>query len=308
MKPLFMQGPSITFRLLFFMVVSVVLMTVDQRQDHLRGVRTVLSTVLYPLQYAVGLPSSLQRWLSESLTTRSTLSKENTRLERQNLLLRVRLQKFDALESENKRLRELLHSSQKLNTRLLIAELMAVDMDPFRHKVTINKGARHGVVEGQPLLDAQGIVGQIVHVNPWTSIALLITDPSHALPVQINRTGLRAIAIGTGSFNRLDVPHLSKNADVRVGDLLVTSGLGGRFPPDYPVARVVAVQREPGESFSKVSAEPSARLEHSREVLLLWPDQSGVAAGQARSGADAAPTQSDAGISFTPITGPGGAP
>ncbi len=271
MQSLFMGGPSLTLRLVFFTLASLILMTVDHRQSLLEGFRANLTGLMYPVQYVVNLPTMWKQLLGEGLSTRQALAKDNASLARQNLLLQARLQKFSALEVENMRLRELLKSSRKLGERMLIAELLTVDMDPFRHKVTLNKGSRMGVVPGQPLLDSHGVMGQIVHVGPFTSTALLITDPSHALPVQINRSGLRGIAIGTGSFNRLDMPYLSKNADVRVGDLLITSGLGGGFPADYPVARVVSVKRDPGQPFAKVSAMPSERLERSREVLLVWP-------------------------------------
>ena len=271
MKPLFISGPSLTLRLLFFALASLILMTVDHRQYHLDGFRASLSGLMYPVQYVVNLPAVWKQLLGEGLSSRNALAKDNDHLARQNLLLKARLQKFSALEVENVRLRELLQSSRKLGERMLVAELLAVDMDPFRHQVTLNKGSHMGVVAGQPLLDSTGVMGQIVHVGPYTSTALLITDPSHALPVQINRSGLRAIAIGTGSLNRLELPYLSKNADVRVGDLLITSGLGGGFPADYPVAKIISVERDPGQPFAKVSALPSARLERSREVLLVWP-------------------------------------
>lgn len=271
MKPLFMNSSSLSLRLLFFTLASVILMTVDHRQYPLDGFRGVLTSLMYPVQYVVNLPTVWQQLLSDGLTTRKTLVKDNKRLLQQNLFLKARMQKFSALEVENMRLRELLQSSRKLGERMLIAELLAVDMDPFRHKVTLNKGSKMDVIAGQPLLDSRGVMGQIVHVGLYTSTALLITDPSHALPVQVNRSGLRGIAVGTGSFNRLELLYLSKNADVRVGDLLITSGLGGGFPADYPVGRVISVQRNPGQPFAKVSAVPTARLERSREVLLVWP-------------------------------------
>jgi rod shape-determining protein MreC len=145
-----------------------------------------------------------------------------------------------------------------------------VDFDPFSQDIVINKGSQQGVVVGQPIVDAEGVMGQVVHVAPYTSTAMLITDPSHAIPVADNRNGLRAIAMGTGSADRLDIPHLPLNADIKEGDLLVTSGLGGRFPPGYPVAIVEKVERNPGQAFSDVTARPTAHLEQSREVLLVW--------------------------------------
>lgn len=269
MKPLFVYGPATSLRLVILCVASLILMTVDHRLHLLGEVRAGLSLAVYPLHYMVDLAARVSNWTGESLSSRSTLLDQNTGLREQNLLLKGQLQKFAALETENKRLRDLLQSSLQIHERLLVAELLQVDMDPFRHQILLNKGSRDGVKAGQPLLDADGVMGQVLHAGPLTSTAVLITDPSHALPVQINRNGLRALAVGTGSFNRLDIPYISKNADVRVGDLLVTSGLGGRFPPSYPVATIVAVENQPGLSFARVSAVPVAHIERSREVLLV---------------------------------------
>jgi len=177
------------------------------------------------------------------------------------------------VQAENKRLKQLLDSSIKLEGRSLVAELLQIDPDPGKHQIVIDKGSRHSVFEGQPLLDATGIFGQILHVGPFSSTAILITDPDHALPVQVNRNGLRTIAVGTGNLHRLDLPHVPNNADIKVGDLLITSGLGGRFPADYPVATVASVEPNPGSPFAKVIAIPTAHLDRSREVLLVWPAQ-----------------------------------
>ena len=246
-------------------------MTVDHRQGHLENVRYYLSVVVYPLQYVVNLPVKLTNWASESLVTRNSLLDDNERLREESLLLKSRLQKFEIIETENKRLRKLLESSFKLRERVLIAELLAVDLQPFRHQVIINKGKREGVYDGQPIVDANGIMGQIVHVGPFSSTVLLITDQTHALPVQINRTGVRAIAVGTGQSYSLQLEHLPNNADIREGDLIVSSGLGSRFPSGYPVGLVTKISLEPAEPFAKVTVVPSARLEQSREVLLVWP-------------------------------------
>ena len=269
MQPLFVYGPATGLRLFILCVASLILMTVDHRLHLLGEVRAALSLAVYPLQYVVDLTARAGGWVGEGLSTRNALLDQNSGLREQNLLLKGRLQKFAALETENQRLRDLLQSSLQIRERLLVAELLQVDMDPFRHQILLNKGSRDGVKAGQPLLDADGVMGQVLHTGPLTSTALLITDPSHALPVQINRNGLRALAVGTGSFNRLDIPYIAKNADVRVGDLLVTSGLGGRFPPSYPVATIVAVENQPGLSFARVSAMPAAHVERSREVLLV---------------------------------------
>jgi len=249
----------------------MILMSVDHRQGHLERLRSTLSVIVYPVQYVVNLPIRFTNWASDSLVARHSLISENEQLRKESLLLNSRLQKYEVIETENKRLRNLLESSFKLRERVLIAELLAVDMQPFRHQVTINKGKREGAFDGQPIVDANGIMGQIIHVGPFSSIVLLITDPTHALPVQINRNGLRAIAVGTGQNSSLQLEHLPNNADIRQGDLIVSSGLGSRFPSGYPVGTVSKISLDPAEPFAKVVVTPSARLEQSREVLMVWP-------------------------------------
>jgi rod shape-determining protein MreC len=252
-------------------IASVSLMTLDHRQHHLEGIRAGLSVLVYPLQYLVDLPFAVGGWAGENLATRTSLLKENSELRDKQLTLQFRLQKFEALESENQRLRSLLQSSSRKWERVLIAELLQVDFDPFRQLVLLNKGEHDGVFEGHPLLDAYGVLGQVVHVSPFSSSAILITDPSHMVPVQVNRNGLRCLAVGTGEDGLLEVPHLPNNADIKVGDLLVTSGLGLRFPPGYPVATVSKIERDPTEPFATISATPLAHLKRTREVLLVWP-------------------------------------
>jgi rod shape-determining protein MreC len=253
-------------------LLSIVLMTVDHRQHHLDSVRGALSVLVYPLQWLVDLPGSTGEWFRESLSTRRELQEENASLRTQQLVLNTQLQKLEALEAENMRLRALLDSSFQVGERpMLIAELLSVDMDPYRHQIELNKGNLDRLFEGQPLLDSQGVMGQLIHVGPFTATAMLITDPSHAIPVQVNRNGLRTIALGTGTLDRLELPHVPNNADVRVGDLLIASGLGGRFPSGYPVAEVTEVIQDPGRAFSHVVARPRALLDRSREVLLVWP-------------------------------------
>ena len=247
------------------------MMTVDHRQGHLERVRSVLTVFVYPLQYVADLPVTVINWASESLTTRACLVKENTRLREEQLILSSKVQKFEILEAENERLREMLKSSEKLGERVLIAELLAVDLQPFRHQIVINKGRRESVYEGQPIVDANGVRGQVVHVGPFSSTVLLLTDPMHAIPVQINRNGLRSVAVGTGQSHVLQLEHLPNNVDIKEGDLVVSSGLGSRFPPGYPVGIVYNISRVPGEPFAKVTILPSAQLEKSREVLLVWP-------------------------------------
>ena len=253
-------------------VASIVLMSVDHRASHLESVRGLLSTVLYPLQLAIHLPIRTGEWLSGQLSGRRTILAENTRLREELLRIGARLEKFDALEAENRRLRNLLGSSEKFAERVLVAELISVDMDPFSRRIVLNKGAQDGVSPGQAMIDSNGVMGQIMHVGPFTSNALLITDPSHALPVQNHRNGLRAVALGTGPLNLLKLSYVPNNADVRVDDRIVTSGLGSRFLSGYPVGKIVEIRRDPGQSFAEVYVQPSAMLERTREVLLVRSD------------------------------------
>ncbi|HEY5703281.1 MAG TPA: rod shape-determining protein MreC [Gammaproteobacteria bacterium] len=275
MNTLFAKGPSTNVKAVVFVILSVVLMTVDHRNSHLESVRSALSVIVFPVQYIVDRPAALSGWVMDTLKTRENLISENEKLRKEQLLLSSKLQKYDVLQSENQRLRLLLESSLKLKDRVVIAELLAVDMEPFRHTVVINKGKRSGAYDGQPIVDANGIMGQIVHVGPFSSTVLLITDPTHALPVQINRNGLRAILLGTGERNNLQLINLPNNADIKKGDLLVSSGLGSRFPAGYPVGVVEDIKLDPAEPFAKVKVVPSARLEQSREVLLVWPYSEG---------------------------------
>ncbi|RDH86681.1 MAG: rod shape-determining protein MreC [endosymbiont of Escarpia spicata] len=270
MKPIFTQGPSITSRLLGAAILSIVLMVLDHRQNHLETLRSALAVALYPIQYLATLPASLVEEMGDAFSTRGQIQTDRERLSRENLELRGRLLKFEALEAENMRLRGLLDSTFKIGERVLIAELIAVEQNPFSQQVIIDKGDASGTFSGQPVVDAHAVVGQVIHTDPITSTVLLITDARHALPVQVNRNGLRTIALGTGLINELELPHLPNNADIRPGDLLVTSGLGGRFPPGYPVAEVTDVRHEPGQHFATVSARPTAHLDRIREVLLVW--------------------------------------
>ncbi len=270
MQTLFRQGPSVFLRALLLVVASIVLMTADHRWHQLEFLRNGLSQFLYPLQYTVDLPVRFFYWSEEAFSTHESLLEENRHLKELQLQSRVRLQKLDIIEKENARLRELLSATPKINESVLVAEIMSVDVDPYRQLLILNKSSRDGVYQGQPVIDAHGVMGQIVHVTATSSTLMLITDASHALPVQIDRTGLRAIAFGTGNIDSLDLRHIPHNADIRVGDLLITSGLGGVFPPNYPVAKITSIERPPGDPFLQVSAEPLALLNRSREVLLVW--------------------------------------
>ncbi len=281
--------------MLILIIASVVLMTADHRWHQLEFMRSALSNLLYPLQYTIDLPIRFYYWSDEALSSREALSDENRKLKELHLQSRVQLQKLDIIEKENARLRELLSATPKISEQTLVAEIMSVDVDPYRQLLMLNKSSRDGVYDGQPVIDAHGIMGQIVHVNATSSTMMLITDASHALPIQVNRTGLRAVAFGTGKTDTLDLRHIPHNADIREGDLLISSGLGGRFPPNYPVATITRVERPLGEPFARVSAEPLALLDRSREVLLVWhnaPGTDGTAGDETTKPAETA-TQTD---------------
>ena len=263
-------------RLLVLVSLSVVLMVMDHKYKSLESVRDALSLLVYPIQLSVELPGSATDWFNESLASRRRLQEEIDSLRTQQFVQQAQMQKFAALQAENIRLRELLDSSFEVGEKVLIAELMSVNLDPYKHQVVINKGELHDIYPGQPLVDAEGGMGQIVHAGPYSSTAMLITDTSHAIPIQVNRNGLRSIALGSGTINRLELPYIPNSADIQPGDLLITSGLGGRFPPGYPVATVTAVQHDPGNAFAAVVATPLAHLNRSREVLLIWPSQTTV--------------------------------
>jgi rod shape-determining protein MreC len=249
-------------------LLSIAVMILDHRYNHLESLRSGLSVLLLPVQYLAALPMLLSESASDAISSRSELESERDSLYAENLQLRARQQKFEALEAENMRLRGLLDSSFKVGDRVLIAELIAVEQD--RQQVLINKGETSGLFVGQPVVDANAVVGQVTHTTPFSASVLLITDATHALPVQVHRNGLRTIALGTGLINRLELPHLPNNADIKVGDLLTTSGLGGSFPPGYPVAEVFEVRHEPGQPFASVYAQTIAHLDRIREILLVW--------------------------------------
>lgn len=245
-------------------------MVVDYRYHHMQQVRTALAFVVYPLHFLADLPVTASLQFQVWSSSREQLMDENAQLRANNLKLKVELQKYAALQAENVRLRNLLDSSLKVGDRVLIAELSAVDLDPYRQQVVINKGSASGAFPGQPVLDAEAVMGQVVEVTPFSSTVLLITDANHSIPVQVLRNGLRTIAIGSGKVNELQLPYLPTDSDILVGDLLVTSGLGGKFPPGYPVASVTKINRAPDNAFAEISAQPAAHLDRSREVLLVW--------------------------------------
>lgn len=271
-RPLLLQGPSLGLRLAILAAVSIALMVADQRQQYTQSVRAALSAAAYPFVWLVDAPFTGYAAAREALRTRETLEAENSRLEAENLKLSLKLLRFEALEQENQRLRAARESSARVAERFVVAEILSVDLDPFRRRVLVDKGSMDGAFRGQAALDARGVFGQVTRVGPVTAEVIMISDPEHSIPVQINRTGVRTIAVGTGQPGRLALPYLPRNADIEVGDLVVTSGLGGVFPPGYPVASISEVRRDPAEPLLMVDAVPLADLDRDPEVLLVWFD------------------------------------
>jgi rod shape-determining protein MreC len=258
-------------RTLFLASLCLALIIFDRSGSALKPLRESITWMLSPMLWTAALPpAAIDK--STSFKTRHQLEAENARLSEEHLLLQARLAKFDALEAENRRIRELLASTSTIRDRVLIAEIIAVNQDPYRHQITLNKGSDDQVYRGQALIDASGIMGQIVEVGANTSQALLITDPDHGIPVEINRTGLQTIALGRGDGRGLKLPFLPSNADVRTGDLLVSSALGGRFPAGYPVGQIYDVKHTAGEHFMEALAYPSAKLNQGRQALLVWSE------------------------------------
>ncbi len=269
-RPIIGRGPSLIARSLFLAVISVALMVADHRYQYLNGVRQTLSTLVYPIQWLVDMPARVTHWMVDSVADRNHLRAENEALSAALRDANVNLQTMAALTEENRRLRALNEAVSNVSDKRLIARIMHVDMDPLRHRVLLNKGQVDGLFKGQAILDTHGIFGQITQVGRYSAEAIMISDPEHAIPVRVNRSGLRTIAEGTGSTDKLNLPFLTSEADIKVGDLLIASGLGGIFPAGYPVAEVTRVERNPTETFATVEAKPLALLDRDYEVMLIW--------------------------------------
>ncbi len=245
-------------------------MVADHKGHHLERIRGTLTVALYPLQALAGVPSAIGSGVAGFFTSKRTLEDTNTTLRAEHTLLNARLQQFEALEQENSRLRQMLGSAARVAERALAAELLEVSPEPFTRKILIAKGARDGAYVGQSVIDAHGIMGQVTQVFGNQSRVTLITDPGHAIPVLVNRNGLRALVFGTGHPDTLKLPYLTSAADIREGDLLISSGMGGTFPAGYPVASVTKITNDPDEAFLAITARPVAQLNHSKQVLLIW--------------------------------------
>ena len=274
-RPIIGRGPPLGLRLVFFATISMVLMALDSRSNYLQTARLWAGTGFNTFYTVVQAPLDWWSWLTNSFTDRGTLRGENQRLSRELREARVKLLQFDALSEENRRLRAIRSASEGIAGRTLIAEIIQVSLDPYRDRVRINKGSDDGVFKGQPVLDAFGILGQVARVDRYGAEVILISDPEHATPVQVNRNAIRSIAVGTGDMRKLSLSFLTVEADIKVDDLLVSSGLDEIFPQGYPVARVSKVERDPAATFAIVEAKPLAQLDRAREVVLLWFEKPG---------------------------------
>ncbi len=275
------SGPAAqTARLMLYGLLAVVLMAMDHRGRYVPKFRSLAEYAIEPVYHVVQWPVRATRNLVDQFQSRRALRHENEDLARQILQQQADLQRLDTLEEENRRLRALFEGAESLDFRYRFAELVRVDLDPFSHKVLIDRGSEDGVIVGQAVIDGAGVMGQVENVQLHYSSVRLISDPNHALPVQINRTGLRTVAYGLGETGALNLPNVPQQADVREGDLVITSGLGDRFPGGYPVARVSRIDRQVGQTFARVQAEPLAALDRGREVLLITAvEQPPLAAG-----------------------------
>lgn len=272
MDTIFARGPSLLSRLILASLLSLLLIILDHRLDSFSTVRLYLNSLVSPLQYMANLPGQMLNQASSAVTTQRELLEQNARLTRQNILMSEEIQRFNLLKKENDRLRSLLGSPVRPGMRKIVAELMAVDNNPYSHQIVINKGTINGVYEGQPVLDDKGIVGQVMQVGTTTSRVLLIADVTHGVPVRIIRNDVRLVASGSGQLSRLSINHVPHSTDIKEGDILVSSGLGHVFPEGYPVGEITAVVRDETRPFALVRAKPAAQLDRLKHLLLLWPD------------------------------------
>ncbi|HEY4341738.1 MAG TPA: rod shape-determining protein MreC [Steroidobacteraceae bacterium] len=264
------RGTAPGFSFTVYAILAIVLMVLDRRGGWLVQARYYLSGAAYPLQLAVSSPAEAWHWTKASLTARETLEAQNAALLARNRELSVRLMRFDALTRENAELRGLRNALPVVADHWMPAEVVDVELNLLRQRLLVNRGAHNGVFRGQAVLDNFGVLGQTTRVSPWSSEIILVTDPEHAIPVEIERTGVHTIAVGTGDPDSLALPYLPGNADVKPGDLLLTSGLGGVFPQGYPVARIAEIRHDAVQPLGQVRATPLAHLGALHEVTLVW--------------------------------------
>jgi rod shape-determining protein MreC len=267
-SPLF-AGSTGTLRLIGYLALAMVLMVLDHRNGWMWRIRYGAAVAVEPLYRLAGLPVEGMRTLSVAFADRQRLTEQNQRLREDLLLANAKLNRMAAVAQQNEHLKELLDTQRSLELNVQLARVVGVDLGAYRHRLLLNVGARDGVKPGQPVIDARGVMGQVVETLPTTSVVMLVTDPNNALPVTVERTGLRTIAYGSRDGDRLVLPTIPMAADVREGDRLLTSGLGGRFPPGFPVGEVVRVAPAATGMFLEAQAQPSADINRSEDVLLL---------------------------------------
>ncbi|MCF7353836.1 rod shape-determining protein MreC [Vibrio sp. CK2-1] len=273
MKLIFGRGPSLQLRLFFALILSAGLMLADSRLDTFSNVRYLLNSSVAPIQYAANLPRSMFDGMYERLNSMKTLVQTNSALKNEVLSLRSNLLLLEQYKEENVRLRELLGSPYVRDERKVVTEVMAVDSSPYRHQVVIDKGRTDGVYEGQPVINEKGIVGQVINVSAHNSRVLLLTDSNSSIPVQVLRNDIRVIASGSGDIDSIQLENVPTSTHIETGDLLVTSGLAGRYPEGYPVAYVTSVKNDNHLPFAEIVAKPVVEFDRLRYLLLVWPDQ-----------------------------------
>ncbi len=255
-------------------MLALALLLMNRYTPWLDPLRSKLDILTIPFYWVTDIPHRVSNWFDTNWVSRDDLLEENQQLRNKVRIQESRLQQMASLVAENLRLRQLMNSSEIVQDRVLVAELIGVSPDPLVHKVIVNKGSNDGVYVGQPLLDAYGLMGQVVSITPYTAQVLLITDNAHAIPVQVTRNNVRTVAEGIGDLYQLRLRYVSSTMDIKPGDILVSSGLGGRFPVGYPVAQIESITFDPGEPFATVVARPAAHLDRSRHVLLVFSEQS----------------------------------
>lgn len=272
MKGLFAREASAGYLLAGLATLSVLLVFVEANTRFLVPVRSVIGTIAQPVYVLANVPTHIWQaggWLSDVVSDRTGMRSRITQLEEQVADLSAVSQQFVAMREENNRLRELLGSSARVPGQKLIAELVAVVPDVQKHRVVINKGTTDGVAVGAAVIDTRGLYGQVIETARMTSVVLLITDTTHAVPAEVGRNNIRVIAAGVGEYDHLELEAVPKSADIREGDILYSSGLGGRFPQGYPVGTVIEVERLRTENFAFVKLRPAANLDRSRYVLVV---------------------------------------
>lgn len=274
MKPIFSRGPSLQLRIIIAIVVAIALVAFDRQFDTFNKIRSYLDTAVSPFYFLANGPRELLDNISDALARRDQLLFENKALKKEVLLKKADNLLLGQLKQENARLRELLGSPLRQDEHMMVTQVLSGANTPYRDQIVIDKGLHDGVYEGQPLISDKGVVGQVIVVSQFNSRVLLICDTTHALPIQVLRNDIRVIAVGTGCSDDLQLEPLPDNIDIHIGDVIVTSGLGGRFPEGYPVATVSSVRHDTQRAYTIIHARPTADLQRLRYLLLLWGNSS----------------------------------